>query len=93
MTFFFEVKHKHDDPVAIPDYVHVHSVITRSAKASINTHSRKPAKLPARGSCLFSWIKQVYDVNDKEMFRICDHDGYLYLYFLRSAAYFFALSN
>jgi hypothetical protein len=37
----------------------------------------------------FGWIKFVYNTNDKQVFSLCNAEGFMYLYFLRTTGFFF----
>ena len=38
----------------------------------------------SRDYSFFGWIKFVYNTNDKQVFSLCNAEGFMYLYFLRS---------
>jgi hypothetical protein len=38
-----------------------------------------------------AWIRFVYNTDDKQVFSLCNAEGFLYLYFLRSAGIFFLI--
>lgn len=37
----------------------------------------------------FGWMKFVYNTNDKQVFSLCNAEGFMYLYFLRTTGFFF----
>ena len=39
----------------------------------------------------FGWMKFVYKTNDKQVFSLCNAEGFMYLYFLRSTGFFFLI--
>lgn len=39
----------------------------------------------------FGWIKFVYNTNDRQVFSLCNAEGLMYLYFLRTTGYFFLI--
>jgi hypothetical protein len=39
----------------------------------------------------FGWMKFVYNTNDKQVFSLCNAEGFMYLYFLRTTGFFFLI--
>ena len=49
----------------------------------------KDLKKKSKDYSFFGWYKFVYEITDKQIFCLCNGDGLVYLYFLRTTGLFF----
>jgi hypothetical protein len=51
----------------------------------------KDLKKKSKDNSFFGWYKFVYDITDRQVFCLCNGDGLVYLYFLRTTGLFFMI--